>query len=131
MLLMEQPFIQGEGIPDETKQATCNLLNAYIDENSQKLIHEYPWYCLEAIAILKYQCTNIHFSDSSRYNRQFDKVVHKVGESEINYIKIFQNAKALEFSAEKSYSEDQLMHNFLKNIQKGATYSAQIASHQA
>ena len=30
-----------------------------------------------------------------------------------------------------SYSEDQLMHTFLNNLQQGGKYSAQIASHHA
>ena len=45
--------------------------------------------------------------------------IHKGGESEINYIKIFQNFKALEISVGNSYSEDQLMHTFLDKSQQG------------
>ena len=48
----------------------------------------------------------------------FNQVEHKGGESEINHIKIFKNAKALEISVENRY-EDQLMHNLLENVQKG------------
>ena len=36
------------------------------------------------------------FADQIIYNRLFQQVIHKVGESEINYINIFQNTKALE-----------------------------------
>ena len=41
----------------------------------------------------------------------FPQVAQKVEESEINYIKIFQNAKALENSVGNSYTEDQLIQN--------------------
>ena len=44
--------------------------------------------------------------------RMFQQVVQKVEESEINYIKIFQNAKAVKISVVNSYTEDQLMHTF-------------------
>ena len=47
----------------------------------------------------------------------FRQVVHKGGEPEINDIKIFQNAKALAFSVGKRYTEYQLMHTFLENLQ--------------
>ena len=48
----------------------------------------------------------------------FQKVVHKRGYSEINYIKTFQNAKALEIIVVNMYTEYQLMHNFLDNFQQ-------------
>ena len=56
------------------------------------------------------------FYNKSRYNIQFQKVVIKAGESEINYIKIFQNAKDLSVSVSNSYSEYQLMQTFLDNL---------------
>ena len=46
------------------------------------------------------------FADKSRYDRNFQQVTHKGGESEINYIKSFQNAYALSVSVVNSYSED-------------------------
>ena len=49
----------------------------------------------------------------------------------MNYIKIYQNAKAVSVSVVNSYSEDQIMHTFLDNFHQGGKYSAQIASHQA
>ena len=49
----------------------------------------------------------------------FQKIIYKEGDSEINYIKIFNNSKALGISVVYSYSEDQLMHTFLENFQKG------------
>ena len=71
------------------------------------------------------------FADKSRYDRTFQQVTHKGGESAINYIKRFQNAHALSVLVGNSYSEDQLIHTFLYNFHQGGKYSAQIASHQA
>ena len=51
--------------------------------------------------------------------RLFQKVIHKVADPETNYIKIFQNAKALEISVGNIYSEDQSMHILLVNLQQG------------
>ena len=42
MLLMESPPIIGEEILYYAKNATCNLLHAYIDAHSQRLIDECP-----------------------------------------------------------------------------------------
>ena len=52
------------------------------------------------------------FDDQIRYDRRFYQVIHKVGKSGINYIKIFHNAKALAISVENSYFEDQLIQTF-------------------
>ena len=61
----------------------------------------------------------------------FQQVVHREGESAINYIKIFQNAKDLLISALNGSFEYHLMHEFLENFQKGGNYSAQIETYQA
>ena len=53
------------------------------------------------------------FSDKSIYDRTFQQVTYKGGESAINYIKRFQNAHALSVSVGDSSSEDQLMHTLL------------------
>ena len=58
-------------------------------------------------------------------------MVHKGVESEINYIKIFYTAKALEISVGNFYTEDKLIRTFLENFQQGGNYSAQIEIHQA
>ena len=71
------------------------------------------------------------FADKSRYDRTFQQVTHKGGESTINYIKIFHNSHALSVSVGNRYSDDQIMHTFLDNFHQGGKYSAQIASHQA
>ena len=59
------------------------------------------------------------FSDQSRYNNMFQKMVHKGEESEINYIKIFRNYKALEISVGNSYTEDHIINTLLGNFHKG------------
>ena len=61
----------------------------------------------------------MNFAEKIRYDRLFQKVTHKGGESEINYIKRFQNTQALSVSEGKSYSEDQLMYIFLDNFHQG------------
>ena len=71
------------------------------------------------------------FADKIRYDRTFQQVTHKQGESAINCINRFQNALALSVLVGNSYSEGQLMHTFLDNFHQGGKYSAQIASHQA
>ena len=71
------------------------------------------------------------FADKSRYDRTFQQVTHKGVESEINYIKMFQNAHYLSFSVGNSYSEYKIMHTFMDKFRQGGKYSAQIASHQA
>ena len=71
------------------------------------------------------------FSDKSRYDRTFQQVTHKGGESSIKKIKRFKNAHDLSVSVGNRYSEDQLMHTFLDNFNQGGKYSAQIASQQA
>ena len=49
----------------------------------------------------------------------FQKMVHKGEESEINYIKIFRNYKALEISVGNSYTEDHIINTLLGNFHKG------------
>ena len=130
MLLMDYPSTRGEYLPDSYKKATCKLLHACIDAQSQRLIHECPGYRVHDISRYQPQCADMNFYEKSIYNRLFHKVIHKGGESAINDIKIFQNDKALGISVENSYSEDQLMYTSVENFQQGVKYSAQIASHQ-
>ena len=71
------------------------------------------------------------FADKSIYDRNFQQVTHKGGESAISYIKTFQNAQALSVSVGNSYSENQTMHTFRDNLHQGGKYFTQISSHQA
>ena len=48
----------------------------------------------------------------------FNKSQIKEEESAMNYIKRFQNIKALSVSVGNTYSEDQLMHTFLDHFAK-------------
>ena len=74
---------------------------------------------MQAISILKSQCLNTTFANKSRYDRLFQKVIQKGGESAINYIKIFQNDKALSISVGNSYSGYQLIHILVDSFQQG------------
>ena len=91
-------------------------MHAHIDAHSHILIDEYPGYGIQSTSRLQSQWENIKFYNQIRYNRLFQQVIYKVGESGINYIKIFQNAKAI--SVGNSYSKDQLMQTFLENFQQ-------------
>ena len=71
------------------------------------------------------------FADKSRYDRTFQQVTHKGGESYINYIKRFHNEQALSVSVGNRYSKDQIMHTFLDKFHQSGKYSSQLASHQA
>ena len=50
MLLMDYPSIRGGDLPYYAKNATQNLLHAYIDAHSQKIIDEYPEDGVQAIS---------------------------------------------------------------------------------
>ena len=80
MIIMDCLSIRGGYIPYCYKQSIWCILYAFMDAHIQRLIDEYPGGGLQYITILKSQCANINFSDKSRYNRLFWKVVHKVGE---------------------------------------------------
>ena len=71
------------------------------------------------------------FFGKSRYDRLFQKVTQKGGESAMNYINIFQYSQALSVSLGNSYYDYQLMNIFSDNFHQGGIYNAQIASHQA
>ena len=104
-------------------------MHANIDVHSRRLISEFPKDRVKLIEKLQSHCANMTFADKSRYDRTFQHVTHKGGESAINYIKRFKNSHALSVSVVNIYSEDQLMHTFLDNFHQGGKYSAQIASH--
>ena len=91
---MDYLSIRGEEIQNHAKKVTWNLFHAYIDAHSQRLIGKYLEDGVQEISRLKSQCENITFSYQIRYNRLFCQVINKLGESAINYIRIFHNAKA-------------------------------------
>ena len=106
-------------------------MHANIDVCSRRLIAEFQMDGIKCIKTFQSHCANMTFSGKSTYNRTFQQVTHRGGESAMNYIKIFQNAHDLSVSVGNSYSEGQLIHTFLDKFHQGGKYSAQIASHQA
>ena len=84
---MDYPKIGGDDvIKYDAKEAIRNLLHANIDVHIRILIAEFPKYGIKCIKKLQSHCANMTFADKSRYDRTFQKVTHKVGESAINYI---------------------------------------------
>ena len=66
------------------KKDTRNILHANIDVHSRRLIAEFPKDGKSALKMLKSHCANMTSADKSRYDRIFQKVTHKGGESAIN-----------------------------------------------
>ena len=121
----------GWDVKDYAKQDIINLLHANSDVHIRKLIAEFPKDGIKCLENLQSYCANMTFADTSRYDRTFQQVTHKGGESAINFIKIFQNTQALPVSVGNSYAEEQIMHTFLDNFHQSGKYSAQLASLQA
>ena len=61
---------------DFAKNSTWNLYHAYIDAHIQIIIDECTGYGVQDVSILKLQCAFTIFSDQSRYNIIYQKVVH-------------------------------------------------------
>ena len=94
-VLLYYPKIVGDDvIEDYAEKAIRNLLHANIYEHSRILISEFPKDGIKCIEKLQSHFANMNFADKSRYDRTFQQVTHKGGESAINYIKRFQNAHA-------------------------------------
>ena len=106
--------------------AIRNLLHANSCVHSRRLIAEFPEDGIKCMEKLQSHCANMTFADKSMYDRIFQQVTHKGGESAINYIKRFQNAQALSVSVGNSYYEDQIMHTFLDDFQQSGKYLAQF-----
>ena len=105
-------------------------MHANSDVHSRRLIAEFPKEEIKCLERLQSHCANKTLADKSKYDRTFQQVTHKGGESAINYIKRFQNAQVLSVSVGNSSSEDQIMHTFLETFHQSGKYSAQLASHQ-
>ena len=97
-VLLDYPKIGGENIKYFVKEAIRNLLHTNIDVHGIILIAEFPGDGVKCIAKIQSHCASMNFSDKIRYDRIFQQVTHKVGESTINYIKIFQNSQDLSVS---------------------------------
>ena len=128
--LLYYPKIVGDNVKDDEKLDIRNILHANSDVHSRRLISEFPKYGIKCIEKLQSHCANMNFSDKSGYDRTFQKVTHKGGESAINYLKRFQIAQALSVTVGKSYSEDQIMPTFQDKFHQSGKYLAQLASHQ-
>ena len=84
-VLLDYPKIVGDGIiEDYTKKAIRNLLHANIDVHSKRLIAEFLKHGIKCIEKLQSHYANITLADKSIYDRTFQQVTHKVGESSIN-----------------------------------------------
>ena len=94
----------GGNVKEYAKQALRNLLHANSDMHSRRLIAEFPTDGMKCREKLQSHCANMTFADKSRYDRTFQQVTHKGGESAISYIKIFHNAQALSVSVGNSYT---------------------------
>ena len=103
-VLLDYPEIGGENIKYFAKKAVWNILHANIDVHSRRLIDEFPVDGMKFIENIQLHCSHMTFSDKSRYDRIFQQVTHKGGESAMNYIKRFQNAQALSVSVGNTYS---------------------------
>ena len=67
-------------------------MHANIDVHSKRIIAEFPGDGIKLKEKLQSHSAIMNFSDKSRYDRIFQQVTHKEGESAMNYNKIFQNA---------------------------------------
>ena len=66
------------------KKATRNHLHANIDVYSRRLIADFPKDGIKCIENLQSHCANMTFADKTIYERTFQQVTHKEGESAIN-----------------------------------------------
>ena len=100
-VIMYYPKIWEEGIKYYIKKEIRNLPHTNIDVQSRRLIAELPGDGVKCISKLQAHRANMNFSDKIRYDLLSHKVKHKGGESQMNYIKRFQNAPAKSVSVGK------------------------------
>ena len=72
-------------------------MHANIDVNSRRLIAELPVDGIKCIEKLQSHCANMTLADKSRYDRIFQQVTQKGGESTINYIKYSKMHRLYQF----------------------------------
>ena len=82
------------------------MLHENIDVHRRRLIAEFPKDGIKCIEKLQSRCANMTFADKRTYDRTFQHVKYKGGETAINYIKRFQNAHALSVLVRNSYYEN-------------------------
>ena len=84
-VLLDYPKIGGDGIIEYyAKKAIRNIVRANIDVHSRIFISEFPKYGIKCIERLQSHCANMTFSHKSRYDRTFQQVTQKIGESANN-----------------------------------------------
>ena len=83
-ILLYYPKIGGDNVKDYAKQSMRNLLHDNSDVHSRILISEFPKDGIKCIEKLQSHCANMTFADKSRYDRTFQQITHKGGESAIN-----------------------------------------------
>ena len=83
-VLRDYPKLEGENEKDYTKQAIRNLLHANSCVHTKRLIAGFPDDGIKCMETFQSHCVNMTFADKSRYDRTFQQVTHKGGESAIN-----------------------------------------------
>ena len=86
-VLRDYPKLEGKNIKDYAKMAIRNLFHANSCVHSIILIAEFPDDGIRCIQKLQSHCAKMTFADKSRFDRTFQQVTHKGGESAITYIK--------------------------------------------
>ena len=86
-VILDYPNIGGNDIEDSVMKFINNLLHANIYLYIIRLVAEFPIYGINCIEKLRSHCANMAFAEKSRYYKNFKQVIHKGGESAINYIK--------------------------------------------
>ena len=81
---MRYPKIGGEDIKEFARKAINNILYANIDVHIRRLIAEFLGYGIKCIEKLQSHCANMKFAGKIRYDRLFQQVTHKGGESVMN-----------------------------------------------
>ena len=88
-MLRDYPKMEGGNIKYYAKMAIRNLLHANSCIHIRRLVAEFLEDVIKCMEKLQSHCANMTFADKSRYDRTFQQVTHKGGESAINYIKRF------------------------------------------
>ena len=84
-VLLDYPKIGGDDvIEDYAKKTIRNLLHSSIDAHRRILIAEFPKDGIKCFEKLQSHCANMTSADKSIYDRTFQQVTHKGGESAIN-----------------------------------------------
>ena len=78
-LLPGYPKIGGENIKEFAKEDIRNILRANIDVHSRRINADFSGYGIKCIEKLQSPCAIIIVSNRSRYDRNFQKLTHKLG----------------------------------------------------